>query len=89
MIHDMVGFGGIRQKRARDGFYVSRKRAVLQKVEELREQLHQQLEARSLSDPEVIVLSQKLDQALNTYQTLTAAKLDKHIAGFSKIMTKE
>ena len=53
-------------------------RALLCKVEELREQLHATIKGRALTDPKVLVMSQQLDQALNEYRCVNkAVKNDK------------
>lgn len=41
---------------------------LLCKVEELREQLHVLIVGKALTDPDVLALSHRLDQALNEYR---------------------
>lgn len=41
---------------------------LLCKVEELREQLHALIIGKALTDPDVLALSHRLDQALNEYR---------------------
>ncbi|MDU4959149.1 MAG: aspartyl-phosphate phosphatase Spo0E family protein [Sporomusaceae bacterium] len=43
----------------------------LYKVEKIREQLHLIIRGRSLTDPEVVGVSQQLDQALNEYRYIS------------------
>jgi hypothetical protein len=53
------------------GIRMSEIQALLRKVEKLREQLHVIIKGRALSDPSVLALSQRLDNALNEYRLVT------------------
>jgi hypothetical protein len=50
---------------------MSEMRALLCKVEQIREQLYLIIKGRGLTDPEVLAVSQQLDQALNEYRCVT------------------
>ena len=51
---------------------MSEMQTSLDKVEKIREQLHIVVKDRALTDPEVVVVSQQLDQALNEYRYISS-----------------
>jgi len=52
-----------------DRFY-----AILEKMEKLRQEMNEVATQKSINDPEVLVVSKKLDEILNQYQELLHKK---------------
>lgn len=49
-------------------------REILNKIEDLRQQLHELVKEKSLLDPDVLAASKKLDKKLNEYHQLLKKK---------------
>ena len=49
---------------------------ILKTIEEIRTKLNRMAEGKSLTDPEVVSVSQLLDGLLNEHQRMTKDKLD-------------
>ncbi|MGG0822380.1 aspartyl-phosphate phosphatase Spo0E family protein [Paenibacillus turicensis] len=61
------------QSNAKDMIKMDEIKEILQKIEELRQQLNA-FQAKQLTDPEVIKISTELDQVLNEYQRMLNQK---------------
>ena len=49
---------------------------ILEKIEELRQKLHQLAETKGLADPEILAASRAIDEVLNEYYRLLFKKLE-------------
>jgi hypothetical protein len=58
----------------RGGINMDRFYAILEKMEKLRQEMNEVATQKSINDPEVLVVSKKLDEILNQYQELLHKK---------------